>query len=34
MNKNKLRSMCQKLSKETRLSFNGIQRKYFKENSK
>lgn len=31
MNKNKLRAMCQKLSKETGLSFNAIQTHYFLE---
>lgn len=37
MNKDKLRSLCQKLSKETGISFNSIQthfffRKYFRKN--
>ena len=31
MNKDKLRSLCQKLSKETGLSFNSIQTHYFLE---
>lgn len=31
MNKNKLRSICQKLSKETGLSFNAVQTHYFLE---
>ncbi|MGF3073649.1 nucleotidyl transferase AbiEii/AbiGii toxin family protein [Facklamia sp. P13069] len=31
MNKDKLRAMCQKLSKETRLSFNAIQTHFFLE---
>lgn len=31
MNKNKLRAKCQKLSKETGLSFNAIQTHYFLE---
>lgn len=39
MNKDKLRAICQKLSKETGLSFNAVQthyffRKHFRENSK
>lgn len=31
MNKDKLRSLCQKLSKETGISFNSIQTHYFLE---